>query len=108
MNKESELDILRAAVAALGPQSYCGPWLAEQLAGIEKDIRSDFYPMHSRAQSLREIEQAGEFARTRNAELIANAQTRVAEIEKNARNELARIQGRAANALRIALKEIEA
>lgn len=42
--KSEEIAILREAARQLGPLSYCGPWLSQQIAGIETDIRSDFFP----------------------------------------------------------------
>jgi len=45
MSKTDELEILREAVAKLGPGSYCGPWLAGQIPGIEADIRGDVVPL---------------------------------------------------------------
>lgn len=45
MTKQQELDVIRQAVATLGPDSYLGPWLAEQLPGMEHDIRSDIQPL---------------------------------------------------------------
>lgn len=42
--KDGELAILAEAARRLGPLSYCGPWLAQQLDGISRDLRSDFFP----------------------------------------------------------------
>jgi cell division septum initiation protein DivIVA len=44
MTKSDEIQILREAAAKLGSQSYCGPWLAEQLQFIESAMRSDIEP----------------------------------------------------------------
>ena len=44
MSKSEELQILRNAAAALGPDSYCGPWIAEQLQAIESAMRFDIKP----------------------------------------------------------------
>lgn len=41
-SKSEEIAILRETVAKLGPLSYCGPWLSQQIDGIERDIRSDY------------------------------------------------------------------
>ena len=44
MNKSQETEILRRAAAELGTNSYCGPWLAEQIDFVTSDIRSDIGP----------------------------------------------------------------
>jgi hypothetical protein len=41
MTKDQELKALDAFIAKLGPQSYLGPWLAENRLDIERDIRTD-------------------------------------------------------------------
>lgn len=47
MTKRQELELLAETAAKLGPDSYCGPWLTKILPEVERDIRSDFFPMHS-------------------------------------------------------------
>lgn len=42
--KEAEITWLRKAIKHLGPNSYLGPWLAENAGRIEQDILSDFQP----------------------------------------------------------------
>ena len=44
MNKSEEIQILTAAADSLGPDSYCGSWLRDQIPFIESDIRSDIEP----------------------------------------------------------------
>ena len=44
MNKSEEIQILTAAADSLGPDSYCGSWLRDQIPFIESDIRSDIAP----------------------------------------------------------------
>ena len=44
MTKSEELAILRDAAERLGPDSYCGPWLAEQLELVERDMLADLAP----------------------------------------------------------------
>ena len=41
LTKDAEIALLRRLLADLGPDSYTGPWLAEQLPQIESAIRSD-------------------------------------------------------------------
>jgi hypothetical protein len=44
MNKEQEISILKAAVLALGNDSYSGGWLRDQLPCIIEAIKSDIEP----------------------------------------------------------------
>lgn len=68
MTKQQELDILKSTIQQLGPDSYIGPWLAEQLPGIERDIRSDIQPLVTwadcRERSAAELATAEEIATT--------------------------------------------
>ena len=43
--KQQELDALRALAQELGPQSYLGPWILDNLPGIEADMRADLPPV---------------------------------------------------------------
>ena len=43
--KAQELDALRALAQELGPQSYIGPWILDNLPGIEADIKADLPPV---------------------------------------------------------------
>jgi len=44
MSKNEEIQILTAAADSLGPDSYCGSWLRDQIPFIEIDIKSDIEP----------------------------------------------------------------
>jgi cell division septum initiation protein DivIVA len=44
MTKSEEIQILKEASARLGLNSYCGPWLAEQIQFVESAMRSDIEP----------------------------------------------------------------
>ena len=44
MTTAEELRIVRRAIEDLGPNSYCGPWLAWVLPELESDLRSDKLP----------------------------------------------------------------
>ena len=57
MTKSQEIQILRETVERLGPQSYCGPWLAEQIQFIEADIRSDLSPVPCWQKSRARLDQ---------------------------------------------------
>jgi len=74
MTKAQEIEILRDTVARLGANSYCGPWLADQLPSIESAITSDFAP-EAYAMSIRE-------ARIHCGQLLADARAEVARMEK--------------------------
>ena len=98
MNKKSELEILSAAVAALGSNSYCSQWLADQIPFIKSAIESDMYPqfraigfaeMQDRARRMREDAQAEAAliiadANARRDKLLLAAQLNVADIKRRA------------------------
>jgi hypothetical protein len=44
MTKNEEIQIITECADRLGPDSYCGQWLREQIPFIESDIRSDVEP----------------------------------------------------------------
>ena len=72
--KAEEIAILRDAVNKLGSNSYCGPWLAQQLGSIEQDIRSD-YPVSADIRAAqREAQQILENAQARAGEIRAEAE----------------------------------
>lgn len=74
MTKSEEIGILRNTTAALGTDSYCGPWLAEQIQFIASDIRSDFPP----SPTLKAAEVIVEAARASAAEIVADAEREAA------------------------------
>ena len=77
LSKSDEIQILRETIAKLGQNSYCGPWLAEQLPSIESAITSD-YPPEAYALSIHE-------ARVHCEKLISQANDEAAAIEKRAK-----------------------
>lgn len=44
MTKSEEIQVIREAISRLGPGSYLGPWLADQLPSIESALASDYGP----------------------------------------------------------------
>lgn len=84
MTKQQELDILKETITRLGPDSYIGPWLAEQLPGIERDIRSDIQPLITWAD-----------CREQTAAELAAAREIATETRKTATNELTRARQQA-------------
>jgi vacuolar-type H+-ATPase subunit H len=49
--KAQEIEILTAAIAQLGDNSYLGPWLKEILPELKARIESDIYPTITLAQA---------------------------------------------------------
>lgn len=45
--KAQEIEALRALATELGPDSYLGPWILDNLPGIEADMRADLPPVVS-------------------------------------------------------------
>ena len=102
MNKKSELEILSAAVVALGNNSYCSQWLADQIPFIKSAIESDMYPqfraigfaeMQDRARIMREDAQAEATL------IIANAKLNAERLTDQARTQVADIKRRAITAI---------
>ena len=102
MNKKSELEILSAAVVALGNNSYCSQWLADQIPFIKSAIESDMYPqfraigfaeMQDRARIMREDAQAEA------AKIIADAKLNAERLTNLARLQVADIKRHAITAL---------
>jgi hypothetical protein len=54
MDKQTEIHLLRTCAETLGPDSYCGPWLMDQIPQIESDIRSDLFPTMTYAETRAE------------------------------------------------------
>jgi hypothetical protein len=84
MTKSEEIQIIREAIEKLGVNSYCGPWLIDQLPLIESAITSD-YPPEAYAFSIRE-------ASTHSEKIIKLATDEAAAIEKRAKSEAEKIR----------------
>lgn len=100
MNKQTEIQILREAADRLGSDSYCGPWLRQQIAFVESAIRSDFFPDVDLNRS-REV--CAEEARRCAAEcdaLRAKAKQDAEQIMAKAREDACAIRGRVLNEIR--------
>lgn len=107
MTKKFEIEILLDALKELGQDSYCGPWLEQQIPFIERDMRSDMFPsaswVHARNEAIQirtnavfEAESIVEHARQK-------AQAEAERIVKDARVQAAQI----ASSFRQAMKLIE-
>jgi hypothetical protein len=53
MTKQDEIYLLTTCAETLGPDSYCGPWLKDQIPFIEHDIRCDMFPNASWSDTRR-------------------------------------------------------
>lgn len=76
MTKQAELEILRDAVAKLGPDSYCGPWLASVLQEVERDMRCDILPAATMGDTAKQCAELVKVAEERAAEIVRNAEGR--------------------------------
>lgn len=98
MNKKNEIEILSAAVAALGSNSYCAQWLSDQLPAIKAAIDSDMHP-EVRAMGFAETLEASRRVRRdaldESALIIADAHKAHARITANARTQVDAIKRRA-------------
>lgn len=53
MTKNDEIQALMELAHKLGSNSYCGPWLNDQIPFIEHDIRCDIMPNSSWSETRR-------------------------------------------------------
>lgn len=83
--KQEEIDAVRQLAAALGPNSYLGPWLNSIACELDDSLRSDFYPLITLAESHR---QATEVAQR----IVADAKDQADTIVKNAEREANKIK----------------
>ena len=95
-SKTEEIAILRDAANKLGSNSYCGPWLAQQLQIIESELASDFIPSADIRAAQREAKQILENAQARAGEIRAEAERAAQASRDRAQQE--------ANAIRANLK----
>lgn len=106
MTKQQELELVRALADRLGPDSYCGPWLASVLPEVEWEMRNDYPPSANWANSRKAAEAAAE-------NIIAHAQNTAASLKlacdrecKELREKTRRAQARAIDALNQAANDI--
>ena len=85
MTKQKEIDILAEAATRLGPDSYAGTWLREQLPFIEQDMRADF-PVGTIAMSLAEAKAYVVGAQQTADKMIRDAQVNVERMLEEARD----------------------
>jgi hypothetical protein len=85
MKKSQELEILRECAEKLGADSYCGPWLLDQLPFIENDMRSDFLPQTSWTQTRKLEQNTLALAREQAGRIIKDAEEQATRIKIDAR-----------------------
>lgn len=110
MNKTAEINYLHRVIQNFGPNSYLGPWLAENRASIIADITNDVTPtapMPAEARAIgsdiivaaqNEAARIVEAARKQAAELMMDAQERRQHIRRDLFS-LARLAEKAAEGL---------
>lgn len=109
MTKSDEKAFLRQVIRTLGRDSYCGEWLAEQLAAIEAAIDSDF-PVHGRVLTLEEAKREAEAilraAKDQAAVIEAEAKEQAEAIFRRAKSSIESEKERLRDSLRRALAGI--
>jgi len=85
MTKNEELETLRECAEKLGPNSYCGDWLIDQLQFIENDMRSDFLPQMGWADTRKLEQNTLALAKEQAARIIKDAEETAERIRKDAR-----------------------
>ena len=107
MTKQQEIDILAAAADKLGADSYCGPWLQDQIPFIEHDMRSDFLPTPSWVESRRLHEGHIAIAKEQAERILKQAKEQAETIRKDADKYADNTRRRLAMDLRKALESVE-
>ena len=102
MTKQQEIEVLNKAIAALGPDSYLGPWLAEVRAEVESNIRSDFFPQVTLADSRKQAQVIFNAAQEQANKIIEAAGQKALDIEKDAK----RVRETIASAIYAAQREL--
>lgn len=100
MTKTEEIAIIREFARRLGPDSYFGPILAEQLGEIEQDISSDIYPVATVARAKADCAEIRREADEQAALVIARATNEAQTIVANAHKQ-------AATAVSLARRELQ-
>jgi hypothetical protein len=85
MTKQNEIDTLLACAKTLGGDSYCGPWLLDQIPFIEHDMRSDFLPQASWTETRKLEQNTLALAKEQAARIIKDAEEQSERIRKDAR-----------------------
>ena len=107
MTKQQEIDILAAAADKLGADSYCGPWLRDQIPFVERDMRSDILPTFSWTECRRLHEGHLALAKEQAERILKQAKEQAAVIRKDADKYADNSRRRLAIDLRKALDALE-
>ena len=107
MNKNDELWILRDCADKLGSDSYCGPWLQDQIPYIERDIRGDMFPQLGWAETRKMEQNAISLAKEQAARIVKDAEEQAALIRKNSEKYAASVRKALAHDLEKALLLIQ-
>jgi hypothetical protein len=92
MTKNDEIETLRKTAEKLGENSYCGPWLLDQIPQIEQDIRSDFFPQITWSESRRIQDQHLANAKTQAEFLLKQAKEKAERMIQDAEIRAAQIR----------------
>ena len=84
MTKNDEIQILLACAEKLGRDSYCGPWLADQIPFVESDMRSDILPTPTWSESRRMHDNTLASAREQAANILKSANEEAEKLRANA------------------------
>jgi hypothetical protein len=85
MTKQDEIKTLRECAEKLGPNSYCGDWLLDQLPFIENDMRSDFLPQTSWTETRKLEQNTLALANEQAARILKDAEENAERIKTDAR-----------------------
>jgi hypothetical protein len=85
MKKSQELETLRECAEKLGTESYCGPWLLDQLPFIEKDMRSDMFPQTSWTETRKIEQNTLTLAKEQAGRILKDAEEQATRIKMDAR-----------------------
>lgn len=107
MNKSEEIELLREVADKLGPNSYCGPWLASVADGVEIEIRGDFFPTPTLAGTRKDCEEMVALAKDKAEQIEADARTKGDKMLREVENRISLIKDRAVIELSLLLKALE-
>lgn len=100
MTKSEEIAIIREFARRLGPDSYFGPILAEQVWEIEQDITNDIYPVATVTRAKADCAEIKREAEEQAALVIARANNEAQAIIADAHQQ-------AATAVSLARRELQ-
>lgn len=105
--KAQEIEILQRTIAALGPDTYLGPWLDSIIEELRADLRNDFYPVKTLRDHQLQCQQlktgAEDFCRQQKDRARIEAQ----RILETAQTSAAAIRARLTVQLRSSLQQLE-